>query len=135
VKYARRLELPPEPDNINNFVLPQEFRETLNGKIFCRDIRIEDRILIFITDANVVYLRNANIWIMDGTFKTVPTIFKQLYTIHALILGTDANEVSPLVYTLMASKSQKIYTRLFEELSEIANGLNYDPQPDFILRF
>ncbi len=72
---------------------------------------------------------------MDGTFKTVPTIFKQLYTIHALILGTDANEVSPLVYTLMASKSQKIYTRLFEELSEIANGLNYDPQPDFILRF
>jgi hypothetical protein len=37
------------------------------------------------------------------------------------------------MYAFKNTKSQKIYTSLFEELSEIANCLNYDLQPHFIL--
>ena len=46
-----------------------------------------DKILIFTTVANINYLNQSFIWIMDGTFKTVPIIFKQLYTIHGCVGG------------------------------------------------
>jgi len=51
---------------------------------------------------------------MDGTFKTVPTIFKQLYSIHAPVGGQDNNRILRVVYVLMSSKPGACYTRLFQ---------------------
>ena len=56
---------------------------------------------------------------MDGTFKTVPTLFHQLYTIHAPVGGEDNSRIFPMVYVLMTSRSEEIYKRLFEELFEL----------------
>jgi hypothetical protein len=55
---------------------------------------------------------------MDGTFKTVPTVFHQLYTIHALVGGAK-NFIFPMVYVLMTSRSEESYVRLFEELGRV----------------
>ena len=53
-------------------------KKTLDGSDFLvRDLTVGDeRILIFTTSANVNYLAQSSFWIMNGTFKTVPTIFK-----------------------------------------------------------
>ena len=56
---------------------------------------------------------------MDGTFKTVPTVFRQLYTIHAPV-GGENSRILPLVYSLVTSKSEEIYKSLFEELIDFA---------------
>jgi hypothetical protein len=65
---------------------------------------------------------------MDGTFKTVPTVFRQLYTIHAPV-GGENSRILPLVYSLITSKSEEIYKSLFEELVDFAaeNGLTLRP--------
>jgi hypothetical protein len=65
---------------------------------------------------------------MDGTFKIVPTVFRQLYSIH-LPVGTGENaKVLPLVYALMSSKSEEIYTRLFQEFNGYANNIILNPK-------
>ena len=51
---------------------------------------------------------------MDGTFKTVPLLFQQMYTIHAPVGGENAC-VLPLVYVLMTGKSEECYTNVGAE--------------------
>lgn len=76
----------------------------MNDANFCLFFRMnEERILIFVTEANVVNLRNAQFRIMDGTFKTVPTVFKQLYTINAPINEGQNSRMFPLLYALNSS--------------------------------
>ena len=54
-----------------------------NANFLVKDTIIgNERMLMFTTSTNINYLAQSSIWIMDGTFKTVLTIFKQLYTIH-----------------------------------------------------
>ncbi|KAJ8306570.1 hypothetical protein KUTeg_017115 [Tegillarca granosa] len=43
------------------------------------------RVLIFSTVENLQHLANAYAIFCDGTFYTCPTIFNQLYTIHAMV--------------------------------------------------
>jgi hypothetical protein len=93
----------------------------------------DERILLFVADVNIVNLRNSSVWILDGTFKTVLTIFEQLYTIHAPMNDQNYSKTLPLLYSLMSSKSEEFYRRLFEELNELANQLNFILQPDFVL--
>ena len=44
----------------------------------------ERRILIFGTKTNTEMLELAPVWLADGTFKTAPILFEQVYVIHAL---------------------------------------------------
>jgi|SRR3989337_264814 len=57
---------------------------------------------------------------MDGTFKTVPTIFRQMYTIHAPVGGENNSRILPLVYALMTRKSEELYRGLFESIIKFA---------------
>lgn len=51
---------------------------------------------------------------MDGTFKTVPNILYQMYTIHGRIgHGRDA-KFFPLLWALMSGKSEEDYLLLFD---------------------
>lgn len=59
-------------------------------------------------------------WAGDGTFKCVPAIFQQLYTIH----GWFSNRLIPLVYILMPHKNKEVYTAVFNVLKEREPRLN-----------
>ncbi len=48
----------------------------------------------------------------DGTFKTCPRLFYQIFTIHAFFHGQQF----PLVYCLLPSKSREVYNRMFDIL-------------------
>ncbi len=70
---------------------------------------------------------------MDGTFKTVLTVFYQLYTIHSPI-GTENNsKILPLVYALMTNKSEELYRRLFQDLIDFAEENNIELNPSTII--
>ena len=71
---------------------------------------------IFFTSEKILRRLNlAKFWIMNGTFKTAPTVFRQLYTIHANI-GSESNvRIVPLVYSLMSAKSEELYRTLFQQ--------------------
>ena len=67
---------------------------------------------------------------MDGTFDSVPLIYTQLVTIHALVDGVCI----PCVYALLPDKNQATYTSLCRELRNININGNIEPlQPRTIL--
>jgi len=130
----KRAEMPAQPQTIEEIIVPDSLRLTLNGDTFLiKDSEIgNDRILLFATQANIRRLSQASFWLMDGTFKTVPTVFRQLYTIHAPV-GGENSRIFPLVYSLLTSKSEEIYSCLFEELIDFAVENDITLQPSIIL--
>lgn len=135
INRARNSELPTEPDSLEDLVVPEDLTKTLDGTNFLiKDSVVDqDRILLFTTIANVRHLEQSSFWIMDGTFKAVPTIFKQLYTIHGSVGGSENSRIMPLVYALMSRKSERCYRRLFQDLIDFGEEYDVHLQPQFIL--
>ncbi|XP_029346170.1 uncharacterized protein LOC115034219 [Acyrthosiphon pisum] len=124
-----------EPTSLDSLFIPEELKHTLNGEPFLiNESEIgNDKILLFTTLANLRKLELAKYWIMDGTFKTVPTIFHQLYSVHAPV-GHDTNSrILPLVFALLSSKSKQCYVRMLQDLQDYASENNIVLQPDYIL--
>jgi hypothetical protein len=74
----------------------------------------EDRILIFGRQRAAQMLRDADHWLMDGTFKIQPCLFKQLFTIHVPFENT--HHTIPVFYALLPNKEMDTYERLFNEV-------------------
>src|ERR1700759_670218 len=74
------------------------------------------RLLLFGDQDLLRRLERADLWIADGTFKVVPNLFYQLYTIHFELSGG----VHPsAVYGLLENKSTATYTRLLEAVKTL----------------
>lgn len=112
-----------------DIVIPPNYQQTREGDRFLlNDDGVgDDRILIFSTDSNLRILANsAKIW-MDGTFKSVPGLFSQLYVIHAM---PHQGLMTALVYCLLPSKSQAVYRRVFQLLRNSMTNLGLQFIPD-----
>lgn len=100
--------LPPPPNDLS-FEFPLRFTDLLlfdSGPGDDRILILGDRILL---DG----LARSDVWLADGTFKVVPSIYFQLYSIHFQFI----NGVNPAaVYCLLPSKTRATYDRLIEEL-------------------
>ncbi|CAG2196462.1 unnamed protein product [Mytilus edulis] len=114
--YRQREDLIPHlPTSLLNIDLQDEWTQTTAAERFLLiNDGTFDKILVFATDSNLQHLANNdnNTIYADGTFYTCPSIFEQLYTLHALIDG----EMFPLVFALLPGKSEDIYTRFFSLL-------------------
>ena len=87
-----------------------------------------NRILMFATDQALRLLRQSNHWFGDGTFKVSPSIFFQVYTIHAIC----HEKVIPCLYSLLPNKTGPTYNRL---LAEVANNMNGHAPLDMLFDF
>ena len=101
------------------FGIPPEYQQTAAGEAFLlHDTGNGDnRILVFATNENIQLLAESQSWFMDGTFKTSPELFFQVYTIH-----TEYCLVS-MPFFPTNNKLQPTYHRLFEILKEHQNAL------------
>lgn len=137
IQRKRRAELPIEPDGLHAIDIPEELRTTINGDDFYIIDTIEDddmddaqRIIAFTTNANLRHLHAAAMWFVDGTFKTCPRLFSQLFTINADVMG----EVFPLVFALLPGKTEEIYHILFQKLTSYAsNELGIQLSPRYVM--
>ena len=66
------------------------------------------RIMVFTTLPGLDLLSGADDWFCDGTFSTAPSVFFQIYTIHASVEGI----LIPIVYALLPDKKEETYFRL-----------------------
>ena len=72
----------------------------------------KNKVIIFSTKEDLKHLNSANFWVMNRTFKIVPTLFSQIYTIYAPV-GSDSNsQIFPLIYCLLTSKTAVLYVKL-----------------------
>ena len=92
IQRERLRNLPSNPTSIEEFQeIPRKFKQTLAGEMFLlydlfeHEEENETRIIIFSTRSNLKRLSRAKEWHADGTFKSSPSIFFQLFT----ILGSE----------------------------------------------
>lgn len=119
---VRVLGGPTLPKSIAELVVPEMFKKTLRGDKFfyCDHNENGNRTLMFTTEENLRILNKCRILQGDGTFETVPEIFKQLYTIH----GQYKGNLVPLVYILTTDQSEESYTFVLKYLHKLKPELN-----------
>lgn len=106
-----RPQMPPIPTD-TTFEMPGVFKDFV---LFDSE-GPEDRMLIFGCRDLLNGLSRASVWIADGTFKIVPSIFFQVYTLHF----EYANGVSPVgLYCLLPNKTRQTYDRLISAMKDL----------------
>ena len=103
--------LPPLPVD-HNFTIPALFGDmVLYNSGFGGD-----RIIILGCDVLLDALARVDVWLADGTFSVVPTVFFQLYSIH-FQFGHGINPAA--VYCLMTNKTADSYRRMLVALHNL----------------
>ena len=82
----------------------------------------ERRFLIFTMPGNTSVLKASTTWMADGTFKTSPQIFTQIYTLH----GAKEEKFLPLVFVLMTHRDAEMYTEMLSAVKSLENGLQQE---------
>ena len=105
----------------SHHILPPEYKKTAKGEQFLLyDSGPEvERILIFGTQQNLEMLQLSQVWLADGTFKTAPTLFTQVYVVHALRGGPDPmkdGHLLPSLFVLLPNKTEVTYTRMWQQI-------------------
>lgn len=116
------------PKSAKELTLPESYKLTTkkeNFVLYDNGEGSEERIIIFGTKTGLSMLKKSEHWFVDGTFKTVPTIFTQLYTIH----GIFNSNIVPAVYMILPNKKQSTYSKCIQELLI----LNYELNPKTIM--
>lgn len=146
---SRRLQTPAIPDS-QLFDIPDGYTKTLKGEPFlCVDkfIKRKTRILLFASREQLKLLFESSIIFMDGTFSATPSIFEQVYCLHAIkhqqckcncILLKKKLLVSLFigfvcVFGLLPDKKKSTYRFLFHELRTIATEMNMNFNPVTIM--
>ena len=101
---------PKEPTNAAEFDVPEEFTTTDGDDqapflIYDNKGTVNRRLLIFATDQGLRYLCRAQTWFMDGTFKTCPRVFHQIYIIRVPL---DDGAIT-VVYAFLSGKTTAMY--------------------------
>ena len=94
------------------FTIPEQFQEMVLYDSGPGD----DRIIIFGCHQLLDGLARADFWQADGTFKVVPSLFFQLYSIH-FNFGLGMNPAA--LYCLLPNKTGATYTRVLQEIGRI----------------
>ena len=105
LNYKRSQCMPPPPKNLREISIPETWRLTKNNQNFL--LHQEEGILIFATKHGLEFLVRSKNVLSDGTYKTAPAPFSQIYTIFRTAGSNDEWKI-PVVWALLGSKSQEI---------------------------
>ncbi|XP_057340603.1 uncharacterized protein LOC130677764 [Microplitis mediator] len=122
IQRARQGKVPKVKETVlADFTVPDELRCTSKNERFLLydSGSRRNRCLIFSTDANWKKLSECEIWCGDGTFRTVPAMFQQMYSIY----GVVGEHTLPFVYVLSSSKSKSVYLGILRKIKELLPGV------------
>ena len=106
-------------DSVFRFFIPRDYEETTKGEQFLQyDNDDDNRILVFGTESSFEFLENSQHWFVDGTFKSVPAQFMQLYTIHGLQRGHNVL----CAYGLLRNKEARTYEEMLGQIQRLTNN-------------
>ena len=103
--------LPPLPIDMS-FTFPDQFQDL----ILFDSGSGSDRLILLGKRELLDGLARAKLWLADGTFKVVTSLFFQLYTTHfELVHGIN----SAAIYCLVQNKTQAVYVRILDEIKRM----------------
>ena len=136
--------MPSNPTRISYFQeIPLKYTQILSGnKFLIYDSLFNDneetncgRILIFASTENLVQLFKCEIWFVDGTFKTSPSLLYQLYSVLATQIGVNRKLLTvglPFVHALLENKQRASYERVFNVILKEGSKLGFTTLPKCI---
>ena len=65
---------------------------------------------------------------MDGTFKSAPEMYRQVYSIHCQVMGY----FMPAIVALLPTKDEVSYMRMFQILQQAAQRYGMELQPNIV---
>uniref|UniRef100_A0A914WW79 MULE transposase domain-containing protein n=1 Tax=Plectus sambesii TaxID=2011161 RepID=A0A914WW79_9BILA len=95
--------------------LPDQLKLTNTGQQFLR-YESPDGGKLFVDDAGLSFLELSTCWKGDGTFKSAPKGYLQVYTLHA---RHPRGESVPIVHMLLKGKTYDDYFVMFEFLNHL----------------
>ena len=127
----RRKEYPALPksrEEVHNCMEVLELQTNKNEQ-FCLTNSKEHGIIILSCGSNPDALcQTTNEIFIDGTFKFCSKYFEQLYTIH----GFKLRHYVPLVFALLPSKTEAVYTTLLQMVSVLCQERQLDLRPSVV---
>ena len=124
---ARQQVMPPVPTARIDINLEGEWKETTTGQNFL--LHQDEDILMFATDSNLRQLATTRTIFMDGTFKSTPRAFTQLFPIH----GQYREHIVPLVYCLLPDKKQETYYNVLDIINRKLAEMELVFDPDYVI--
>uniref|UniRef100_A0A2S2NXU0 MULE transposase domain-containing protein n=1 Tax=Schizaphis graminum TaxID=13262 RepID=A0A2S2NXU0_SCHGA len=131
IHYARSSIIPKLPKNLEDLHLALTNLgeiKTNRDEIFLLINNSEKNIVAFSTQTNLKYLTECDVLYVDGTFKSCPKPFYQLFIIH----GAKNANYTPLVFFLLTGKTTEIYKNAFSNLINKMCELNLTFTPRII---
>ena len=128
----RRGALPKDPGTLQELVIPDEWKLTGGPSpqpFLIHDTGPEERLVVYSSVEQLQHLGQSNTWYMDGNFAMSPSIFDQLYVIHAP-LGDSAVSC---VYAFLPGKTSQIYQNLLRIVLDKMEELQIYPDPTTII--
>jgi hypothetical protein len=130
MRRERAIGVPKLPKTRAEIVLQEEWSHTRNGDNFViPNTDATNDILMFSTSKNLENLVQCKTVYIDGTFKTCPKLYTQLFTMHGLYIDT----VVPLVYVLLSDKRSDTYYKVLNSIRDAVSGLGLVFNPETIL--
>ena len=133
VRREQHRHLPAAPKSVQDIIALPDIYRTLDGRNWLiydnGPEQIESRMLVFASDDGLQLLKTARYWISDGTFKVVPSLFAQLYTIHA----PERGKCFPCIYAIMANRTRDSYVELLQNIKRICRErYGEEPAPAYV---
>ena len=105
---------------------------TNRKEVFVLTNDVENNIIIFGCESNLLFLQQCQKVLMDGTFEFCTQFFTQFFTIH----GMNNGHFIPLLFCLLPDKKKETYTNLFNLVKNLCNERNLFFRPQaFIVDF
>ncbi|KAG0439061.1 hypothetical protein DMUE_2696, partial [Dictyocoela muelleri] len=76
--------------------------------------------IIVFNEENKSLIGKSKIWICDGTFKTAPNNFYQVFVIHCSVY----NGFLPLIHILLPNKTEETYYYMLKEIKDLINEVS-----------
>ena len=102
---------------LNELLFNGKWRLLINGEDFTFIDNKNSRYFIFGTTDSLKMLCSSDHMFADGTFKSSPSPFTQLYSIHTK--SSVLNNTLPVLYGLLPNKNKAICTAFFNDLRNI----------------
>ena len=126
----RRKLIPPLPTTREEVHFDGEWALTTTGDAFLlAEDGVDDKLVIFATEANLRRMAEAEVLYVDGTFHICPHIFYQVFTIHAVVHSIHI----PLAYCLLPNKRQETYERVFLLLEQKVAEMDLELVPTAVV--